>query len=71
MYSILDVCDGYQARKTKNASPLGLIVDHGLDSYTCGLCLIFQCKMLQIGDNVAVLLLIQGVNLVFHQTTIE
>jgi ethanolaminephosphotransferase len=50
LYQILDCADGYQARKTKNTSPLGLLVDHGLDSYTCGFLIIFMHKMLQIGD---------------------
>ncbi len=33
---ILDEMDGKQARRTGNASPLGLMVDHGFDTYTCG-----------------------------------
>jgi len=32
IYIILDNCDGKQARKTKNSTPLGLIMDHGCDA---------------------------------------
>jgi len=58
IYVLLDVMDGYQARKTKNSSPLGLLVDHGLDSYTCGFLLYFNFKMLGWGCNPQTLLLI-------------
>ena len=58
IYSLLDVCDGKQARKTKNASPLGLLVDHGLDSYTFGMAIIFMFKMLQVGDTYGSLFMI-------------
>lgn len=32
LYSLLDNLDGYQARRTKTASPLGLLTDHGCDA---------------------------------------
>jgi len=31
-YQFLDVCDGKQARRTGNGSPLGLLFDHGIDA---------------------------------------
>lgn len=34
MYIILDNADGKQARRTKNSSPLGLLLDHGFDAIT-------------------------------------
>ena len=37
MYRMFDEMDGKQARRTGNASPLGLLFDHGLDSMTMGL----------------------------------
>ena len=36
MYRMLDECDGKQARRTGNASPLGLLFDHGCDSVSIG-----------------------------------
>lgn len=35
VYSILDNADGKQARKTKNSTSLGLLLDHGCDAFTC------------------------------------
>ncbi|KAF5225257.1 hypothetical protein ECC02_001804 [Trypanosoma cruzi] len=32
-YTFLDNLDGHQARRTRMASPLGLIIDHGCDSF--------------------------------------
>ena len=32
-YQLLDVCDGKQARRTGNGSPLGLLFDHGCDAF--------------------------------------
>lgn len=32
---MLDGVDGIQARKTKTSSPLGELMDHGIDSWTC------------------------------------
>lgn len=34
LYIILDNLDGKQARKTKNSSPFGLLMDHGCDVFT-------------------------------------
>ena len=46
-------------------------MDHGLDSYTCGFLIFFNFKMMAWGCNIWTLLIIQGVNFVFHVTTIE
>jgi len=37
MYRMLDELDGKQARRTGNSSPLGLLFDHGCDSFSVGL----------------------------------
>lgn len=37
LYRMLDEMDGKQARRTGNASPLGLIFDHGCDAFAVGL----------------------------------
>ena len=34
-YALLDNADGKQARKTKNSTSLGLLLDHGCDAFTC------------------------------------
>ena len=36
VYRMLDEMDGKQARATQNSSPMGLIFDHGCDSFTSG-----------------------------------
>ncbi len=33
-YMICDNCDGKQARRTGTSSPLGMLLDHGMDSVT-------------------------------------
>ena len=71
MYRMLDEMDGKQARRTGNASPLGLMFDHGCDSVSIG----FQCmvigKCLQIDDNWAAVLTTIGVCSSFYFTTLE
>jgi len=67
----MDEIDGKQARRTGNTSPLGLLFDHGFDSYSVGFCVQFFCKVLQLGDGVHPLLIQQLINFVFHVTTVE
>ena len=45
IYTQLDALDGFHARRTKNGSPLGLLMDHGFDVYTCGKIIIFLLKI--------------------------
>lgn len=44
-YRMLDEMDGKQARKTGNSSPLGLLFDHGCDSFTTALLTIMIMKL--------------------------
>jgi ethanolaminephosphotransferase len=44
MYRLFDEMDGKQARKTGNASPLGLLFDHGVDSWIIGFMVWLCCK---------------------------
>ena len=44
-YHFLDGCDGKQARKINNCSPLGTILDHGLDSITITLIFLPQAQI--------------------------
>ena len=32
LYEVLDNCDGKQARRTGNSTPLGMLIDHNVDS---------------------------------------
>lgn len=34
VYMVCDNCDGKQARRTKTSSPLGMLLDHGMDAVT-------------------------------------
>jgi len=38
--------DGKQARKTGNSSPVGLMFDHGCDSFTAALLTLMMSKMM-------------------------
>jgi ethanolaminephosphotransferase len=51
VYLVLDCLDGIHARATGNTSPLGLLVDHGLDTYTAGVVSMYSYKMMQLGCN--------------------
>ena len=57
-YRILDEMDGKQARKTQNGSPLGMIFDHGVDCFAIGLQFLTFGRLLQIGDNVLMKILL-------------
>jgi len=51
IYIILDNADGKQARRTKTSSPLGLLLDHGLDALTTTI-VAFNCSfMTSTGNN--------------------
>lgn len=51
MYIILDNADGKQARRTRTSSPLGLLLDHGLDALTTTI-VAFNCSfMASTGNN--------------------
>jgi len=50
-YIILDNADGKQARRTKTSSPLGLLLDHGLDAITTAI-VAFNCSFIaMLGNN--------------------
>lgn len=51
LYLILDNADGKQARRTKTSSPLGLLLDHGLDALTT-VIVGYNCSMIfAVGNN--------------------
>jgi ethanolaminephosphotransferase len=44
LYRLFDEMDGKQARKTGNGTPLGLLFDHGCDSYVITFMVFLCCK---------------------------
>lgn len=50
-YLILDNADGKQARRTKTSSPLGLLLDHGLDAITTAIVAYNSCFITMAGNN--------------------
>ncbi|CAF1320244.1 unnamed protein product [Adineta ricciae] len=49
LYQSLDAIDGKQARRTKSASPLGELFDHGCDSVSTVFIIVACCCSLQLG----------------------
>ena len=49
VYQSLDAIDGKQARRTKSASPLGELVDHGCDSVSMVIMILAICVAMQFG----------------------
>lgn len=70
-YRMLDEMDGKQARRTGNSSPLGLLFDHGLDSFTMGLQAMVMTKCCQVGDNMMAILSVAAPCASFHFSTLE
>lgn len=53
-YINLDAIDGIHARKTKNASAVGELLDHGCDSLSTILLTMMFCKLLNINGNILI-----------------
>ena len=71
-YIILDNCDGKQARRTCTTSPLGMLLDHGLDSVTAMLNTMILGRMVQIGDSPVIGVIAMTVStLPFYFTMLE
>lgn len=71
IYRMLDEMDGKQARRTGNSSPLGLLFDHGLDSFTMGMQAMVMTKCCQVGDNMMAILAVAAPCASFHFSTLE
>lgn len=71
IYRMLDEMDGKQARKTGNSSPLGLLFDHGCDSFTTALITIMCMKVLQVGNSWLVMLPLIASTQAFYFATLE
>ena len=57
---MLDEMDGKQARKTGNSSPLGLLFDHGCDSFTTSLVSLMVMKVIQMGNGSLIMFTLLG-----------
>ena len=53
IYQTLDALDGKQARRTGNASPLGMLFDHGCDSYTLTIFFLVYSFSINLEENIA------------------
>lgn len=53
-YINLDAIDGIHARKTKNSSAIGELLDHGCDSVSTILLSMMFCKLLNINNNILI-----------------
>ena len=51
VYNILDNIDGKQARRTGNSSPLGMLFDHGCDSFVVALTTMSLTSVCKMGDS--------------------
>ena len=71
MYRILDEMDGKQARKTGNSSPLGLLFDHGCDSFATGLITMMIMKLVQIGNSSLIMFPLLATSMTFYLCTLE
>ena len=49
IYQTLDAIDGKQARRTKTASPLGELFDHGCDSLSTVFVSVASCCAVRLG----------------------
>lgn len=50
IYMVADNCDGKQARRTGTSSPLGMLLDHGMDSVTAVINNFILQRVLQVGN---------------------
>lgn len=71
MYQTLDACDGKQARKIKQSSPLGMLLDHGCDSMSSMLIVLNISQGLSIGLTAYSIAMIIGAQAVFFLATWE
>ncbi|KEG14586.1 aminoalcohol phosphotransferase [Trypanosoma grayi] len=70
-YPILDNLDGHQARRTRTASPLGLIVDHGCDAFNCVIASLSVASSLSAGPTWKTWALMLSMVIAFFMNTWE
>lgn len=52
LYMVCDNCDGKQARRLGTSSPLGMLLDHGIDSVTAVINNFILQRVLMSGNNI-------------------
>lgn len=65
-YFFADGVDGIHARETRTCSPLGYMLDHGVDSLVCLFITIGLASTLRIGMGTTFLLLVLNIYVVFY-----
>ena len=70
-YCTLDNCDGKQARRTGNGSPLGMLFDHGCDAMTAVLNNIMVQRILQMGSGAPALICMMVSTIPFYYLILE
>lgn len=68
---IIDEMDGKQARRLRNGSILGLLVDHGCDAFAMGFFSMILMKIVQGGDNMWTLVSMNMATFGFYVSTLE
>ena len=71
MYRMFDEMDGKQARRTKTSTALGMMMDHGFDSFSVGFIKMVLAKSVSSGDSLQSLFFVAGSCMVFHFTILE
>lgn len=71
LYRLCDETDGKQARNTGNSSALGLLFDHGCDSFAIGFVALNGCKCLQMGNSLTSLVFVGVLLGGFYLGTLE
>lgn len=67
LYFSADFVDGMHARRTKQCSPMGALLDHGVDSLACGCVLIALLSSLSSGMNRFAIFLFYNLFVGFYQ----
>lgn len=71
IYQLLDNCDGKQARKTNNSTPLGLLFDHGCDALSTFMIIMNWTKFIRTGATTWGFMCILGAMSAFFFSSVE
>jgi len=70
-YVNFDSVDGIHARKTKNSSPLGELIDHGCDSFVTIFLVLIGCQILKITNLMAIWYIVGTCVLMFQYSHLQ
>jgi ethanolaminephosphotransferase len=62
LYQTLDALDGKHARRLKLSSPIGQLIDHGLDSFTASIFTMTTMVLLSVSSNSSMIWFLTLVN---------